>query len=408
MNLRTLLVGEAWGPRELAHKHALVGPTGIELSLMLSQTKFAPALRLWCRKCGKKVQYLKPRCAICGTLLYPQDESMWKTVSPQLIDHWAVLHSEHSIGVSNVFNLHPPHNELGHFFGHEKQVPELIRWKPSRKVGGSWVYAEHFPQIERLWSEIADHRPNVVVALGNAACWALLNQTKISELRGTFHWSKRCEVKVVPTFHPAAVLRNYSDRTTVLADLDKSRRESERKAIVRPERYFTIPYPDERGIKEIEEWFSRQAQAYTSDIETSRGQISIVGFGRNKSDGLVIPFHTDAGDLVPSILRPEGGLPPKHGNSYWPTPQLEFRAWKWVIHGLKTSIRKIGQNWLYDLSYFLREGLIPSAPAVSDTMLRHHSRFPEMRKGLGYLASIYLDEIGWKSLAKPNELKRDE
>jgi len=41
-------------------------------------------------------------------------------------------------------------------------------------------------------------------------------------------------------------------------------------------------------------------------------------------------------------------------------------------------------------------------------MLWHHSEYPELPKSLGYLASLYCDEIAWKVLHQHNSLKRDE
>lgn len=384
--MKALLVGESWGEKELVHRHAFVGPTGVDLGLMLSQVNFAPPVRVWCKKCGRRVDFTRTyACAGCGSRVWPSEVEM--------IAHWERLRADHAIAVTNVFNHHPEHNELGHLFGTDKEVsiPGLIRWKPSKKVGGSYLKREYMPHLMRLWDEVMTLQPNVIVALGNAACWALLDQTKISVLRGTFTMSERLKVKVVPTFHPAAIMRQYTLRTTVLADLDKARRESAWPEIRRTERFFTVPHADERGIEEIREWMSRPAIAYASDIETHRGQISDVGFARSLDDALIIPFHDD-----------------NHSN-YWPTERLEVEAWRLTIAGLKRPVRKIGQNYMYDLSYLMRQGIYPDLSAgMDDTMLWHHANYPEMQKSLGYQGSLYVDEIAWKPLAKANALKRDE
>jgi hypothetical protein len=43
-------------------------------------------------------------------------------------------------------------------------------------------------------------------------------------------------------------------------------------------------------------------------------------------------------------------------------------------------------------------------------MLLHHSLFPEMLKGLGFLGSIYTNEQSWKLMSRPkaDTEKRDE
>jgi hypothetical protein len=47
---------------------------------------------------------------------------------------------------------------------------------------------------------------------------------------------------------------------------------------------------------------------------------------------------------------------------------------------------------------------------LHDTMLLHHSLFPEMLKGLGFLGSVYTNEQSWKLMSRPktDTEKRDE
>jgi uracil-DNA glycosylase len=59
-------------------------------------------------------------------------------------------------------------------------------WKANRTEGGSHLKAEYFHHIKRLWKEIDEMNPNLVIALGNAAVWALTcTSPKITALRGT-------------------------------------------------------------------------------------------------------------------------------------------------------------------------------------------------------------------------------
>jgi hypothetical protein len=231
--------------------------------------------------------------------------------------------------------------------------------------------------------------------MGNAACWAILDQTKITALRGTVNWSSRLNVKTLPVFHPAAVLRQMPMRVSVIADYRKARRESEFPEIRRPERWITILEPDSNscGLAAGHEWFTRPASAYAVDIETRKGQISMVGFARSRDDALVIPFRNETGDP-----------------NYWPTEETEFDAWKLVIKGLQTKTPKIFQNGVYELSYFIRMGIHVNN-AFHDTMLFHHSEFIELPKSLGFLGSIYCNDVAWKNMVRhgeTNSLKRDE
>ncbi len=63
-------------------------------------------------------------------------------------------------------------------------------------------------------------KPKVIVTLGKFASQTLLEtETPISILRGKFHEYEG--VKVMPTFHPAYLLRNPDDKKLVWADMKK-------------------------------------------------------------------------------------------------------------------------------------------------------------------------------------------
>jgi DNA polymerase len=61
-------------------------------------------------------------------------------------------------------------------------------------------------------------RPQVIVALGKFAAQTLLRtKTPITKLRG--QWADYQGIKVMPTFHPAYLLRNPGDKRLVWADI---------------------------------------------------------------------------------------------------------------------------------------------------------------------------------------------
>jgi DNA polymerase len=72
--------------------------------------------------------------------------------------------------------------------------------------------------IPFLHRQIELVRPRVLVALGAIAAQALLSvKTPISRLRGV--WQDYRGIKVMPTFHPAYLLRNPADKRLVWADI---------------------------------------------------------------------------------------------------------------------------------------------------------------------------------------------
>jgi DNA polymerase len=63
-------------------------------------------------------------------------------------------------------------------------------------------------------------RPRVIVGLGTFAVQALLRvKTPISRLRGV--WQEVRGIKMMPTFHPAYLLRNPADKRLVWADIQE-------------------------------------------------------------------------------------------------------------------------------------------------------------------------------------------
>jgi uracil-DNA glycosylase family 4 len=71
-----------------------------------------------------------------------------------------------------------------------------------------------------LFRQIDLVRPRAIVALGAFAVQALLRvKTPISKLRGNWHEVRG--VKLMPTFHPAYLLRNPADKRLVWADIQE-------------------------------------------------------------------------------------------------------------------------------------------------------------------------------------------
>ncbi len=72
-----------------------------------------------------------------------------------------------------------------------------------------------------LMQQIKVIKPRVIVTLGSPATCTLLNEKiKISLIRGTFYdWKEG--IKLMPTFHPAYLLRNPNDKRLVWEDMQK-------------------------------------------------------------------------------------------------------------------------------------------------------------------------------------------
>ena len=297
--------------------------------------------------------------------------------------------------LTNVFNLRPGENsnELSLLCGPKT---EALKGYPAL-TSGKYVRAEFAPELDRLFQEIERERPNVIVAAGATPTWALLGVAGIRKARGApshtagIAAQKLGQIKVLPTYHPAAVMREWKLRPIVMADLEKARREAEFPEIRRPRREFWL-YPTIEDLYEFESRFIMPGAPLSTDIETAGGQVTCIGFAPSPGIALVVPF-VDAEQ--------------KDGN-YWRTKREEMEAWRWVKRICETHPH-IGQNFLYDANYLWRVYGIRCFGMEDDTMLLHHALQPEMEKGLGFLGSVYTDEPAWKFMrAKHETLKKED
>ncbi len=290
--------------------------------------------------------------------------------------------------LSNVFNLRPENNDIEAIC----QKDKAGGFGPIK--AGRYLRPEFFSELTRLQSELRAANPNIIILLGNTACWAILGDSGISKIRGTVTLSgdKTPVVlpgkKVIPTYHPAAILREWSLRPVTVLDLAKARRESEFPEIRRPERTAYLE-PDLSDI----EWFYQEhlknARMIAIDIETYGNQITCIGFS-----------HTAAGMTIPFVDQR------KPSNSYWPSAELEVAAWHAVRKICALPNPKVFQNGLYDLNFMWHYG-IKVENVAEDTMLLHHALQPESEKGLAFLGSVYTNEASWKLRFRQMTIKRD-
>lgn len=298
--------------------------------------------------------------------------------------------------LSNVFNLQPqPTNDIKNLgttrAASTVPLPEMQR--------GVYLQDQYYPEVQRLWKEVEEVNPNLVIALGNTALWALTGNYGIRALRGTIAESTLGVrgLKVLPTYHPSAVLRDWSIRSVVVADLMKAKRQSLFREIRRPARRIWVE-PDIRDIERFYKEHILPSKKLSVDIETIREieQISMIGFAPSPEIALVIPF-TD--------IRNRSG-------SYWPTAHQEKLALEWcrkiLEHTENPEIEIVGQNFVFDTNWiWTKLGFTPKN-FCRDTMLKHHAINPELEKGLGFLGSVYSDEPAWKLMRKNDSTKRGE
>lgn len=129
------------------------------------------------------------------------------------------------ISITNVFLLCPPANNAGVFFVSNKEVTKKQKEKSSimkKPFLGKYLNKEYDNELLRLFIDIEKYRPRIVLSLGNIPLWALLNREGIVSERGKlfrrkikFKGKEEFSMLVIPTYHPAYVLRGRTKRLPV-------------------------------------------------------------------------------------------------------------------------------------------------------------------------------------------------
>ena len=245
--------------------------------------------------------------------------------------------------------------------------------------------AEFAPQLEAFREQVRTLRPNLILAVGDLALWALTDEPSLKLARGRItNCSFLPEQKVLPVLPPSQVIASGKMKPLLFADLNKARREAAFPEVRRPQRFIHL-HPTLDDLTDFENEWLPEGSHLSVDIETKTTSITCIGFAPSSERALVVPFFDET--------KPSG--------NYWEHQWQEVRAWRWVRHVLTSPKYTVfGQNFQYDVQYLLRQMGIPCPTWTDDTMLMHHALQIELEKGLGVLASIYSDELAWKFMHK--------
>lgn len=255
-------------------------------------------------------------------------------------------------------------------------------------------YEKRNQEIQRLKRELETIKPNVVFALGDEPLQVLTGNNGITKWRGSILGSSIIPgLKVIPSLHPAWILRGMWKWTPVFRDIDLARvvEESQwpdiklpkRDAITGPSFRTAIDY-----LEHLNDDCVSNDKPLAFDIETvGYKEIGCTSFCNNIHQAISIPF-------VREDLRP-----------YWSMSE-EMEIWRCIGKLLQNpKTKKIGQNVGFDWIHHWRVRVYPY-PMFIDTMHLHHclyldfgkvgnpfgigpKRFDEPGHGLGFINSQY-------------------
>jgi DNA polymerase-1 len=271
----------------------------------------------------------------------------------------------HKIGVSrqqcyitNVVKVRPTGNDFSVFWKGTRPKPELWEWR------------------NKLLEELDELQTNIFVPLGSNALWALTGQTKIGKYRGSI---MSCTlpsgrvVKVIGTYHPAAVAREWKLGAIMIFDLTKALKESASPEINLPNRNLIIAPTLGDTINYLS--LIPNSSAFSYDIETSYSGIECISFS----------YFPESAISIPTTIK------------YWGSLSI-IRSVIELINGalINNNVIKVGQNISFDIQYLMRVfNILPSKP-WADTMIMSHSCYSELPKALDFLTSIYTNEPYYK------------
>ena len=340
---KIMIVGEAPGEREVAEGQPFVGFSGQEMSKMLQEA--------------------------------------------------GIMRSE--CFITNVVRVRPPGNDINAFIAQRKSDISAQHIM----MRGKFVLPAVRDGFELLKREIEMCQPNVIIAFGNVALWALTGQWGITSWRGSV---MECDLelaldykpKVVPAYHPASILRQWSWRQIAIHDLRRAASQSKFREVIRPD-YNHVIRPDySTAVTVLHQLYQQVCERpgkIAVDIETRAGHIACIGLAWSDRDAICLPLMC--------VERPEG---------YWPIEQetqIAFALYQLLTH---PNCEVIGQNFSYDAQYFWRH--LHFLPRLKrDTMLTQHTLFSNLQKGLDFLSSMYCEHhLYWKDEGKEWDAKTGE
>lgn len=230
-----------------------------------------------------------------------------------------------------------------------------------------------------LWKEILTVRPDYLVLLGNTALQGVMGYSGIKEARGK--WVEVEELKILPTYHPAAILRNPNLAPRMKSDLQKLALVLDGGSTLEND----IPFTFCKTKEDLKAYLkaARKAVDHSYDVET-------------------IP-DTDIVLCMASTFELKDG-----STSSWfiplAHPQSPFRRkWKTVMQYIAPTIERqepftcftTAQNGKFDNKKF-RVNVKCNPRLTFDTMLGSHLIDENTPHDLGYLSATWAGAPSYK------------
>ena len=266
----------------------------------------------------------------------------------------------------------PPANRIKYFFEDKKLTepkPKMQRW------------------IDELKADIELYKPNIIVALGSTALWALTGEKTISIYRG---YILPCTLvpgaKVIPIYHPKDINYDWKLYFQSVLDFRKALRHSKFPEIPEPAQIYKPNVTLKEFISYMEECIAHpEWDKLAIDVETVSPGSHIEELGISHS-----------ADFGISIFLLKGRAPALPEND-------ELLLWQTFARLVKCK-KCIMQNGAYDIGILWHNQHILVENLWMDTLIAAHVCWPELPRDLGFLGSVCLDVAPWKKGSAKSDL----
>ena len=279
----------------------------------------------------------------------------------------------HECFLTNIVHSKPPKGDFEHFYKSANQL-------------------DYLRGVLQLKTDIETIKPNLVIALGPHALRALTNRKAINDWRGSILEGTLAKgTKVIGTYHPSVIIKIWDYKAIAEFDFKRCAEEAKYPELNLPKREFFLN-PSAADAEPIVRQME-QADWLAVDIETAEDDnkkinITCIGFSDRADRALVLAFSNPQNQHFARCL-------------------------------LSSPSKKIFQNGnIFDVPVLRSHGFEVRNFAW-DTMLGHHSLFPEcaggedemskmegkkkqaaIRKGLAFQTSLYTREPRYKDDGK--------
>ena len=283
--------------------------------------------------------------------------------------------------ITNVCRERPPANDITHFIAKAKKD----RTSDHIQLRDKWVKRPVVDGYNLLLQEISLVKPGLIITLGNTPLWALTGIWGITKWRGSMLRADSSGIRLIPTYHPAAVLRQWDWRAIAVHDLRRAAKYRFADYPVPPWNFLVRPsYGDTlRTLDNLIGLAHQQPIELSFDLETRAGHIACAGISWDTNNAISIPFMC--------VEDQEGYW------QAWEEAEIVYRLYMLLTH---PNAQVVGQNLLYDSQYTYRHWhFIPRV--YQDTMISHHVAFAGLPKRLDFQASMYNEQyVYWKDDGK--------